>query len=1701
MTKNPHLKSPQRLSSILPLLGKKCRLAGLILAATLTSLAQPASAQGVFDAGAAAPTPGTTDIAQLSSSTATSVPGINYYVDSGNPGQTFTTGGNPQGYTLLGLYLKEAANSAGGGQPGLSAYTLRIYSLTNSTVGNATLISTYVTTNQTTFTQGDWLNLTGLTNLFQPNSVYGFAVSRNGSGWWMPACAQTNAYAGGQAVRFPTTSGVIIPGTTTGTNYDAAFDLTLLPFSDPLVTPTAISPANPVYAGTTVTLSANVSGTAPFTNFVWQTDSGSGGATWSNLPGSTSGTYTLNTTTLAAGNIQYHLIVSGAAGTTTNVASTLILSNAAAPFIVANTTVTPSPAALGGTVTASASFAGTLPIYYQWLFTGTNGVTHLVPGATSNVLSLSNVQYTNAGTYSLVASNNAGGVPSVLASTPASLVVLAPVIFTDLGATAPVPGTYDIAQLSTTGNTGSPDAPVNNYYDDNGTPQGQTFTTGNNSSGYVLNSLYIEYGTVNGGHSAGNTYTLRIYALSGTTATLLSTYQNNNAAPAIALGDWTEWSVGLTNVLSPNSVYAYTLHAGSGYEQMGCASGNSYAGGQIVGIPAVGGTVVTGTAGTFDATFDVNLVPLGFPVIKTASIAPANSVTNPVYGGTPVTLSVSAIGSTPLTYIWQTDNGSGGATWSNLPNSNTNNLILDTTSMAAGTYEYQVLVTNNLSSATSTILTLNLLAASAPVLTADTTITPPAATVGTTVSISATFSGTPPIAYQWFFNNGSSVKPISGATGATYTLASAQVTNSGAYFVTAANVIGGSLSVTSTPASLLVTAPGVTNLVSAAIVDVGTTTPTPGSNDISQLVAATPSIVPGLNYYVNNNAPPGQTFLTGTNPPTAAGYPLTSIALQTEPNTVGSGGGIAQAYTLSIYVVSATNAALITSYVSTNTLGIVQGDWVQWTGLTNILKPNTTYAFSIHNDYNIYGWWKVANDGSQGTDLYTNGQAALLPANGYGAVTYSSDPTIDAAFVVGLTPVSSPVIIADTTIYPAAAYAGNLVTMEALFSGTSPIKYQWQFTTTNGVGPVNIPGATNVIYTIASLSPTQAGTYSLLASNNPGGVPATLASTPTVLNLLPAPTNFVANFAYSVAGPTTYAGPGVFPSAQYWNTIANYSGGTLNALADDGLTDLYISFTSTRTWDYGNYASGAIGLFGNYELNQGSTPQSFGLNNLPAGVYNLYLYSCDGGYEKSQTIFTLNGQSLTNITTTDLAFFQTNNYCLFTNIIVTNGVLNGTWAMGNAEGALNGLQIQLAYSFANPAIYIASQPANTTVALGQPASLSIMAFGPPTLHYQWRANGVPIAGATNSTLTFASATVAESLPTYDVVVNNTAGLNATSTTANLTVRTSVNDLVWQPYFNNVWDLSTGNWDDTNSLATTVTFQQGDNVLFDDTAADFTVALSQRFMPTSVTFSAATPYDLQGFGYLSWTMNLNLQGTGAVTLETVNDYTGNTILSPGATLDLVGSGSIADSSEVYLGAGATLSASGRADGTFTVNPGQILAGDGIFYVAGTLANNGTLVFKVNKTSGTITNDLLQGLTGIVAGGQVQLALSGQPLAVGDSFHLFTATNHSGAFTAIVPVTPGTGLAWNTTALATSGVLSVVNGISTTPTKLTSSVSGSELTLSWPADHTGWVLQGQTNAPGKGLGTNWVTVSGSSTTNSATMNINPATGSVFYRLVYP
>jgi hypothetical protein len=72
---------------------------------------------------------------------------------------------------------------------------------------------------------------------------------------------------------------------------------------------------------------------------------------------------------------------------------------------------------------------------------------------------------------------------------------------------------------------------------------------------------------------------------------------------------------------------------------------------------------------------------------------------------------------------------------------------------------------------------------------------------------------------------------------------------------------------------------------------------------------------------------------------------------------------------------------------------------------------------------------------------------------------------------------------------------------------------------------------------------------------------------------------------------------------------------------------------------------------------------------------------------------------------------------------------------------------------------------------------------------------------------------------------------------------------------------------------------------------------------------------------------------------------------------------------------------------------------------------------------------------------------------------------------------------------------------TPTQISCVAAGNQLQLDWPADHTGWQLQSQTNSLATGLGTNWVNIPGSALTNQITMPVNPASGAVFFRLVRP
>ena len=103
-----------------------------------------------------------------------------------------------------------------------------------------------------------------------------------------------------------------------------------------------------------------------------------------------------------------------------------------------------------------------------------------------------------------------------------------------------------------------------------------------------------------------------------------------------------------------------------------------------------------------------------------------------------------------------------------------------------------------------------------------------------------------------------------------------------------------------------------------------------------------------------------------------------------------------------------------------------------------------------------------------------------------------------------------------------------------------------------------------------------------------------------------------------------------------------------------------------------------------------------------------------------------------------------------------------------------------------------------------------------------------------------------------------------------------------------------------------------------------------------------------------------------------------------------------------------------------------------------------------------------------------------------------------FSTILPATPGPDMVWRTSTLASDGTLRI---ISTTAPNMTSQVAGNRLSIAWPPDHLGWHLQAQTNALNVGLTITWFDVANTTGITNYTTTINPANGSVFYRLVYP
>ncbi|HQL79106.1 MAG TPA: immunoglobulin domain-containing protein [Verrucomicrobiota bacterium] len=383
---------------------------------------------------------------------------------------------------------------------------------------------------------------------------------------------------------------------------------------------------------------------------------------------------------------------------------------------------------------------------------------------------------------------------------------------------------------------------------------------------------------------------------------------------------------------------------------------------------------------------------------------------------------------------------------------------------------------------------------------------------------------------------------------------------------------------------------------------------------------------------------------------------------------------------------------------------------------------------------------------------------------------------------------------------------------------------------------------------------------------------------------------------------------------------------------------------------------------------------------------------------------------------------------------------------------------------------ITTQPVGQTVDQGSTVSFSAAATGTTPLAYQWRFNGTAIPGATLSSYTKSNVQLADA-GNYSVVVTNIAG-SVTSANALLTVRLRITT---QPLSQLVSPGSTVNFTVVAAGTAPVTYQWRKNgvnlsnggifsgvttptliltgvqnsdsgtysVLVSDPngsvlSADalltisclgnsIAIALNSSLTPKSVTNDSIRNYTFSGTGKISGTASLTKLGSSTLTLNTTNDYTGSTTVGGGKLLvnGAIGSGAVTVEST------GTLGGTGAIGGNITVKSGGRLAPGvsdiGTLTIGGsrnvTLEGGSTTAVEVNRSGPG--SDRVTGIGTLTQGGTLQVANTGAPLKIGDSFPLLSATTYSGQFDQISPANPDgdEDLAWDRLLLKTTGVLRV------------------------------------------------------------------------------
>jgi hypothetical protein len=376
------------------------------------------------------------------------------------------------------------------------------------------------------------------------------------------------------------------------------------------------------------------------------------------------------------------------------------------------------------------------------------------------------------------------------------------------------------------------------------------------------------------------------------------------------------------------------------------------------------------------------------------------------------------------------------------------------TPTTAGVYTLIAGATNALGAGPTTTVTLSVAGASAAAGSiAPLIVAAPQSqtvTVGSTATFSVAAAGSGTLTYQWVFNG----VPISGATGASLSLALVNSTEAGSYTVAVSNSTGTTVSA---PANLTILSlfvpPAITGQPYMSTVSAGSA--------VSFTVGA------------SGTAPLTYQWLLGGSPIAGATLPTISI-LSAQPSNAG------------IYSVVATNAAGSSSSIGvplTVTPGGVAPIFQYQPSATSITVGGTaTLIVGVVGPPPIsYQWYEggVAIPGATSTSLTFSPATTANAGNYYAVMTDPAGSVTSSTVALTVNPAGGPPVPMSIVLQPSpvSSQVGGLATFTVAVTGDGPVTYQWR------KNQSNIAGATGPSFSIVNVQPCDGGTYDVIASN------------------------------------------------------------------------------------------------------------------------------------------------------------------------------------------------------------------------------------------------------------------------------------------------------------------------------------------------------------------------------------------------------------------------------------------------------------------------------------------------------------------------------------------------------------------------------------------------------------------------------------------